>query len=196
MADTAGTSAHPGAILGIARFFYDPRGSMRALLDSRPREARLLAYAVLAALFLLTGRILRLMAEAGPETDMVARTMEQVVSLIFFLPLLYYGLAAAGTGIARAFGGAGSWYEGRAAFFWAALVSAPVILAAGLAAIAAGSVGTVPDILRQSGSIFFAWALANCYAEAFGFSSTLKVLAVIVLIALVPLGLAWAVATS
>ncbi len=166
------------------------------MLDSRPREARLLAYAVLATVILLAERILRLMAEAEPGTDMVARVMEQVVSLIFFLPLVYYAFAALGAWIARSFGGEGSWLEGRAAFFWAALVSAPVILAAGLAAIAAGPAGLAPDLLRQGGSIFFAWALANCYAEAFGFPSTLKVLAVIVLIALVPLGLVWALTST
>ena len=67
------------------------------------------------------------------------------------------------------------------------------MLVAGVAAIAAAGIGGwVPDILRQVGSIFFAWALAHCYAEAFGFRSALKVLVVIALIALVPLGLLWA----
>ena len=196
MAEASPAGQDPGAILRVARFFHDPRGSMRAMLDSGPGEARLLAYALAAVSFLLAERIVRLLAEAGPETNLTARTLEQVVSLIFFMPLVYYGLAALGTVIARAFGGTGDWFRGRAAFFWAALVSAPVILMAGLAAVAAGPQGPVSDILREIGAIFFAWALACCYAEAFAFASVVKVLGAIVLIALVTLGLVWALATT
>jgi hypothetical protein len=193
VAEALEESSHPGAILGVARFYHDPRGSMRAMLESGPREARLLAYAMIAVVLLLAERILSLMAAAGPGTDLTARVTEQAVSLLFFLPLAYCMLAALGTMIARAFGGTGSWFQGRAAFFWAALVSAPIMLVSGVAAIAAAGIGGwAPDILRQLGAIFFAWALAHCYAEAFGFRSALKVLVVIALIALVPLGLLWA----
>ena len=53
MADALGhrgrdRSRHPGLIAGFARFLYDSRGSMRGVLDSRPGESRLLAYAFLA----------------------------------------------------------------------------------------------------------------------------------------------------
>ena len=167
---------------------------MRAVLDSGPGEARLLAYAVAAAAILLCERIVRVMAEAEAGTNVTARIMEQTVSLIFFLPLLYYILATLGTVLARAFGGQGGWFVGRAAFFWAALVSAPVVLMTGLAAIAAGGSGTAADVLRQVGAIFFAWALACCYAEAFAFASVAKVLGVIVVIALLPFALVWAIA--
>lgn len=196
VADTAPACPDPGAVLRVARFFHAPRRSMRAMLESGPGEARLLAYVVIAALFLLAERIVRILSEAGPDTNLMARTLEQVVSLLFFLPLAYYAFAAVGTVIARACGGEGRWFEGRAAFFWAALVSAPVILISGLAAIAAGPGGWAPDVLREAGAIFFAWALACCYAEAFAFPSVLKVLAVIILIALVPFGLVWALATT
>ena len=186
----------PGAVLRVARFFHDPRGSMRALLQSSPREARLLAYIVIASAILLLERIARVLAEAGPDTNIAARVMEQTVSLIFFLPLLYYALAALGTGVVRMMGGPKSWYLSRAALFWAALVSAPVILLSGMAAIAAGPDGWMPDVLRQIGPFFFAWAIACCYAEAFAFSSIAKVLGVIVVIALVPFGLVWALTAT
>lgn len=192
----ASAAPDPGAVLRVARFFHDPRGSMRSLLNSNPREARLLAYIVIACAILLAERIARVLAEAGADTNLSARIMEQVVSLLFFLPLVYYGLAALGTGIVRVLGGQKSWFLSRAALFWAALVSAPVILLSGLAAIAAGPVGWAPEILRQIGPFFFAWAMACCYAEAFAFSSIAKVLGVIVLIALVPLGLVWALTAT
>ena len=166
------------------------------MLESGPGEARLLAYVVIATLFLLAERVVRLTSEAGPETNLTARVIEQIVSLLFFLPLVYYALAALGTLVARAFGGDGSWFRGRAAFFWAALVSAPVILLAGLAAIVVGSPSWGADAFREAAAIFFAWALACCYAEAFAFPSVLKVLGVIALIVLVPVGFVWALATT
>ncbi len=60
MTDSTPASAapDPGAVLRVARFFHDPRGSMRALLQSSPREARLLAYIVIASAILLLGVVL------------------------------------------------------------------------------------------------------------------------------------------
>lgn len=190
MTDAAGPRSRSGGILGIARFYHDPRGSVRAVLASDPREARLLAFAVGAAIFLLFERLVRLFATAGPETDLVARALEQIVSLIFFLPLFYYVVAALATLIARAFGGTGSFKDGRTGFFWAALVSGPIIVLSGLASTILPA-GFGSGLLRQVGSFFFIWALAVSLAEAFGFRSVASVFAVIVAIALVPSGLAW-----
>ena len=179
MAEQVLGRSHPGLILGVARFYHDPRGSMRGVLDSHPSEARLLAYAMIAAAFLLAGRIAGLLTSS--TGDVMARVLEQTVSLLFFLPLAYFGLAALGTWLARLAGGQGGWADGRAAFFWAALVSAPLILASALGQIAmAGAGPTVKAVIGQIGAVFFAWALANCFAETFGFASVWKVLAVIV----------------
>ena len=101
-------------------------------------------------------------------------------SMLFFVPLIYYAFAAAGTGIARLFGGQGGWQSGRAAFFWAALVSAPVILITSIAAGAlADTAKALAVILTQFGQVVFAWALAQCFAEAFGFTRTWAVFAAI-----------------
>ena len=173
---------HPGLVLGIARFFYDPRGSMRGVLDSHPSEARILAYGIIAASLLLVGRVVTLVAAGNAQGgDLLARAMEQSVSMLFFVPLLYYGLAAIGTVIARTFGGDGRWTDGRAAFFWAALVSAPVMVCASLASVIASRADqSLIVLVGQIGPVFFAWALAQCFAETFGFSRPSRVLAVIV----------------
>ena len=42
VAEAVPASPDPGAILRVARFFHDPRGSMRAMLQSGPGEARLM----------------------------------------------------------------------------------------------------------------------------------------------------------
>ncbi len=176
-----GAARHPGLILGVARFFHDPRGSMRGVLQSRPSEGRLLAYAFLAAGLLLAGRIavLAVAARSG-AVDLVPHVAAQAASMLFFVPLVYYLLAALGTVLAKAFRGRGSWRDGRAAFFWAALVSAPVVVLSGLAALA---LDAAPRALgaaaSQVGPVFFAWALAQCFAEVFGFRRSWAVFATI-----------------
>lgn len=172
---------HPGLILGVARFFHDPRGSMRGVLQSRPSEGRLLAYAFLAAGLLLAGRIATMtVAARGGAADLLPQVAAQTASMLFFVPLVYYMLAALGTAVAKAFGGAGSWRDGRAAFFWAALVSAPVVVLSGLAALAFDAAPrAVVAAVAQIGPVFFAWALAQCFAEAFGFRRSWAVFAAI-----------------
>jgi hypothetical protein len=172
---------HPGLILGVARFFHDPRGSMRGLLESRPSEGRLLAYAFLATGLLLAGRIVTLtIAAQASVTDLLPQVSAQAASMLFFVPLVYYLLAALGTALARGFRGRGSWRDGRAAFFWAALVSAPVVVLSGFAALALdGAPRALTVGIAQVGPVFFAWALAQCFAEAFGFARSWVVFAAI-----------------
>jgi hypothetical protein len=94
--------------------------------------------------------------------------------------------------VARAFGGRGGWRDGRAAFFWAALVSAPVVALAALAPLAmADAPRAAMALVTQAGPVFFAWALAQCYAEAFGFRRAWAVFAVIAALVLALFGLAW-----
>ncbi len=172
---------HPGLILGIARFYHDPRGSMRGVLESRPSEGRLLAYAFLAAGLLLAGRIatLTIVARAG-VVDLLPQVVAQTASMLFFVPLVYYLLAGLGTALARVFRGRGSWRDGRAAFFWAALVSAPVVVLSGLAALTLdGAPRALVAGMAQLGPVFFAWALAQCFAAAFGFARGWAVFATI-----------------
>lgn len=170
----------PGIILGVARFYHDPRGSVRGVLAARPSEANLLLYAMLAAVVLLFGRIVREILLGSQGDALAERISAEVVSLLFFLPLVYYGVAAIGTLLAWLFRGKGSWRDGRTAFFWAALVSAPIVVLSGVGSVSAGAVGSNLGVLvGQIGAVFFAWALAQCYAEAFGFSRSWAVLGVI-----------------
>ena len=103
--------------------------------------------------------------------------MQGFVSFAFFVPLAYYLVAATGTLAAKACGGTGSWYEGRVAFFWAAFISAPVTLITGILPLLAP---TLPDsiliAIGQVGVFFFAWAVAQAFAEAFSFTRTWLVL--------------------
>lgn len=184
---------HPGAILGVARFFHDPRGSMRGMLSSRPREGRLFSYALGGALVLLVGRVLALLATpAEMRAELPGQIAAHAAALLIFVPLTWYALAAFGTMLARAFGGEGGWHEGRAAFFWAALVSSPVLVLSSLVPLAFSEAsGLATGIGAQIGPVFFAWALAQCYAEAFGFRRASNVLAVIAALVLGLVAVFW-----
>ena len=190
------TAHHPGLILGVARFYHDPRGSMQAMLDSQPREARLFGYAMIAVVILMIGEVVKQYLFGGPQ--LLQRASAEVVSMLFFVPLVYYGLAALGTLIARAFRGQGSWYQGRAAFFWAALVSSPVMV---ISAILPTHMirADFPDVVvlatGQAGAVFFAWAVGVTFTESFGFTRLWAVLSAIVLMVALLLALIWAMTT-
>jgi hypothetical protein len=163
----------------------DLRGSMRAELDRDPSEGRLLFYVMFAGLFRFVGAAMVLaygpLALAMPEDVFRGQIAASFVAIFFLLSLLYYAVAATGGGLARAMGGTGSWYDSRAALFWAALIAAPAILASKLLAlILAGMPGPVVGSVEMLGEVAFAWTTAHCFAEAHGFASVWKVLAVVV----------------
>ncbi|MEM6946057.1 MAG: hypothetical protein AAF565_20110, partial [Pseudomonadota bacterium] len=107
-------------------------------------------------------------------------------------PLMLYGLAAIAGGVARLFGGTGTWRASRAAVCWAELVAAPLGFALTL----------VELLLRMAGMPLFglspihvaalAALLSYCIAEAHGFS---RVWMVFLVIGGITLGV-WALAHS
>ncbi|MEM7423163.1 MAG: hypothetical protein AAF334_05530, partial [Pseudomonadota bacterium] len=75
-------TSHPGLILGIARFYYDPRGSARGMISSHPSEARLLAYALIAAGMLLAGRLLAVSTSPPAREEFMGRLSSEIVSML------------------------------------------------------------------------------------------------------------------
>ncbi|MEM7210371.1 MAG: YIP1 family protein [Pseudomonadota bacterium] len=169
------------SMLGAAaRFFVSPRASVRAVLDSRPSEGRILALGMFAGLVLFARQMADILSQPELLQDQTELVMQSLVSFLFFVPLAYYGVAALGTAIARLFGGTGKWYEGRVAFFWAAFISAPVMLLTGiLPLVVPGLPAPFLILVGQIGVFFFAWAIAQAFAEAFSFTRTWLVLIVV-----------------
>ncbi len=166
----------------------DLRGSMRAELDRDPGEGRLLFYVMLSGLIWFIGRYAVLvygpLGPVIPQGEFLGRVGAEFVAAIFFRTLAFYALAALAGMVARAAGGAGGWRDSRAALFWAALVAAPVILAATLLSLLlTGVPGQAGSIASMLGTVAFAWAVAQCIAEAHGFASVWRVLAVMVALA-------------
>jgi hypothetical protein len=162
----------------------DMAGSMRAVLDARPSESTLLAFAMLSGLFFFLGRLAELWL--GPEIRemghdaVVGQVGAEFAVAMIGRPLMLYGVAAALCGVARLFGGRGGLYDSRAALFWAALVSAPpllmsTVLAAGLGPVAPA---VVVAVVGSLGGFAFAWALAHCLAVAHGFRGPWAILGV------------------
>ncbi len=166
----------------------DLRGSMRAELARGPSEGRLLFYVMLSGLIWFVGRIAVLvygpLGPTIPEAEFAGRVGLVFLSAIFFRALAFYALAALAGLIARAAGGGGGWRDSRAALFWAALVAAPVILAATfLSLLLTGMPGQAGAIASMLGAVAFAWAVAQCFAEAHGFTSAWRVLAAVATLA-------------
>ena len=173
-------SEKQGVLSAFVRFFVNPRASVRAILDSKPSEGRILAFGMFAALVLFSRQMATILARPELMADQTELVMQSLVSFLFFVPLAYYLMAVIGTVISRAFGGTGRWYEGRVAFFWAAFISSPVLLLTGILPLI---IPTLPHLvfvaLGQVGVFFFAWAIAQAFSEAFGFSRTWIALVVV-----------------
>ncbi|MEM6622613.1 MAG: hypothetical protein AAF674_10320 [Pseudomonadota bacterium] len=175
----AETIAHPGLLLGMARFYHSPRLSMRGVLDSAPTESRLLVYMMFGLVIMLAGKLLQLAMEVPPGTErFMSRAVAEAGAWLFITPLVYYALAAIGTLISKLFRGHGGWQSGRAAFFWASLVSAPIMaLSYIVPPMIVSAPAWVPAAVIQLGPVFFIWALAQCFAEAFEFRQVWMVFA-------------------
>lgn len=165
----------------------DLRGSMRWLLSRDPREGTLLAMAMASGVIAFLGRAgaLWLSPEAAElgEAALRGRLQNELAAALFFRTLMLYLVAGLAGLVARAFGGHGSWKASRAATFWAALLAAPVLAAGELLA------APLPPLAALAAAVLaqlaFAWAFAACFAEAHGFASVPRVLAVVLVAGLV-----------
>lgn len=185
--------ARPGLFGAFLRFYRDPRGSVRAVLEANPAEAKLLVILMLAMALIFCARIVQIHVQFQNPDDRLELIMQQMVSQLLFLPLFYYGLAALVTAVSRLCGGVGGWKNGRVAVFWSTLVAAPVVLMSLLLPLVttAWPMAILPVVIAQLGSVFLAWALAQSIAAAFEFTRTWLVFACVCLPAAVLFVVAW-----
>lgn len=190
------TLRQPGLLWQSIAAWGDLRGSFRLLMASAPSEAKLLFIAILSGLFVFVGNVAveRITHQSGLTTDQEfqAFVAAQLITAAFFRTLALYGAAALLCIILRRFGGQAGWFENRAAFFWAALVAAPVLLVTSvLSAVALVRVGDGAEmVIGQIGGIVFALVLSVCLSEAHGFKRALPVFAGMVAVSLVLMTLA------
>lgn len=144
--------------LDMLRSWRDPRGVIRAKLAEGPREDRALATVMGACLLIFVAQWPRLSREAflDPSIPLQARMMGALMGVVFLLPLILYGVAAASHVLARAFGGKGDWFRARMALFWALLAVSPLMLLNGLVAgfLGQGAALTAVGVIVAAGFLY------------------------------------------
>ncbi len=143
-----------------------PRRVMRRLLAMGERDDRALVILMVACFLMFAAQWpwrARQAFETGvPLTDLI---QTDLFGIIFFFPLVAYGLAAISHLIAKAVRGRGSFYGARLALFWALLAASPAIVLTGLVK---GFIGPGPAHTLVSGVWFalFVWIWLSSLWEA------------------------------
>lgn len=137
-------------VADIAAVWTRPGAFMARRLAEGAREDR--AFAVLMGAcglsFVAQWPGLARAAQLDPSVPLEARMAGALMATVFLMPILGYGLAAAGRVVARALGGRAGWYGARLALFWAWLAVAPLMLALALVAALTG-----PGLLSTLGGL-------------------------------------------
>ncbi|WP_377505174.1 hypothetical protein [Octadecabacter sp. R77987] len=117
----------------IMRTYRGPRRVVRDLLAMGPREDRAIMWLMFGCLIVFLSRLPALQrAAVMGQGDFTQDAAYAFLGLMMIAPLLFYGLAALGQGIARLLGGRPTGFGARLALFWAWLAATPVILLYGL----------------------------------------------------------------
>jgi hypothetical protein len=140
----------------------DLRGAMRAELDERPPDGRLLGYLMVALLIVWVSAIPLRLKDAVGDPD--ASIGMGFVATVFMAPLLFYAIAVLLKWCAPAFGGSAGFYEHRLALFWGLLVATPVQVVANVATNLFGSHG----VIMAFQTVLLVYVLGTCVAETNG----------------------------
>ena len=117
----------------IVRMYRGPRRVVRDLLAMGQREDRAIMWLMIGCLIVFLSRLPALQREAIlGQGDFSRDAAYAFFGLMMIAPLMFYGLAAVGRGVARLAGGRPSGYGARLALFWSWLAATPLILFYGL----------------------------------------------------------------
>jgi len=120
-----------GFVAHIFAAYGGLRASMRRELDRSSGEEHLLALAAYGSFVVFLSFLPSLLAtdlRGNPDQSLAAGITMWFFVVMFFLPLMLYGIAAASHYIARKFGAGGPYYKGRLALFWAMAVLSPAFI--------------------------------------------------------------------
>lgn len=104
-----------------------------------------------------------LASRGGPP--LFALAAANLAAFLFFLPLMLYLLAGLAHAVLARFGGTASWAQSRRALFWSALVTAPLILATGLAAPIVPQPLVMAAQLATGAVFLWQWITCQIYFE-------------------------------
>lgn len=172
-----------GFIPDIIKAYGGLRASMRVQMDRNFGEERLLALVAYGCFVVFLSFIPRLLAtdlSTNPDQSIAGGIIMWFFVVMFFFPLVLYGVSALTHLAAKPFGGSGTFYGARHALFWMLTVLSPLLIVKGML----GSVfiqigGPTGESLLAVLNIILALAVLRIWgvflAETEGFSSALKV---------------------
>lgn len=105
--------------------------SMRQQIALQPKEARILAYGLIACVIGFLASVPDALEQARGLTEedaIPAVLIGRLFGALFFAPLFFYAVAAIAGWVARLVGGDISHYHMRLALFWSLLVATPVLV--------------------------------------------------------------------
>lgn len=189
MSGAAATAAPRGLLARVAAAWGGFRASTAREAAEGHGEPRLLAYAIGGCFVLWLARapevlaadLARAAATGTAATPPAMLLTTHLVSMLFFTPLMLYGVAALMRMILRAFGGTGGWRETRLAVFWSLVVAAPAFLVAGAAGSLlrlGGAPEAAPAAMTAAGLIWL-WFWSAGLAEVHGFRRGWPIFAVV-----------------
>lgn len=145
-------------VTDIAASYRAPGRVLARWLAAGAREDRALAILLIACALFFVAQIPAQMraAHLDARVPFVARLYWSGFFMLFILPLLAYGLAAASHLVLRVLGGRGSWFGARLALFWAMLAISPLMLLSGVVSDVAGP-GPWADMMGWIVILAFLW---------------------------------------
>ncbi len=163
---------------------------MRKQLDRNPGEEGLLALLVFGCFVVFLSFLPRLFAtdlSQSPDQSIVAGIIMWFFVVMFFLPLLMYGVAWISHFVAKAFGATNSNKQARHALFWGLAVLSPVLILKAMLSSAFIQIGgDFGQNMLNALNIILAFAILRIWgamlAEAKNFSSAWRVSGVILVI--------------
>lgn len=166
------------------------RPSMRVQMEKKPGEERLLALLAYGCFVIFLSFLPRLLAtdlSQTPDQSIAGGIIMWFFVVMFFLPLVLYGVAGLSHLIAKGFGAKGPYYNARHALFWMLAVLSPALIAkAMLSSVFIQIGGALGGNMLHVLNVLLALAVLRIWgatlAEAEGFRSAVKVSAVILLI--------------
>ena len=163
------------------------RSSMRAQMEKKPGEERLLALLAYGCFVIFLSFLPRLFAtdlSQTPDQSIAGGIIMWFFVVMFFLPLVLYGVAGISHLIAKRFGAKGAYFNARHALFWMLAVLSPALIAkAMLGSVFIQIGGAFGDNMLHVLNVLLALAVLRIWgatlAEAEGFRSSFRVSAVI-----------------
>ncbi len=172
-----------GFVAHIVGAYGDFRASMRQAMARNTGEENLLALVAFGSFVVFLSFLPTLFAtdlRDNPEQSLAGGVIMWFFVVMFFLPLVLYGIAALSHFIAKRFGAEGPYFKARQALFWALAVLSPVLIVKALLASVVHQIGgaaapVLAGILNLWLLVMIIWIWASMLAEAEGFNSTFRV---------------------